>query len=384
MIDSERPGVLQVVHTLSPGGTERLVIELSRRLAPRLRIRVCCLDAEGEWSSELTRAGIGVDALQRSPGFRPSLGRRIAAIAKKHDLHVLHCHQYSPFVYGAIATLVRPRLRLVFTEHGRVSDAPPSRKRQLVNPWLVRRGHLLCAVSGELRQHMLREGFPAEDFRVVCNGIDAGELPDGAARARARLLLDAPSGLQLLGAVGRLDPVKNLTLMIDAFARVARLHHDVRLVLIGDGPERARLEQHAGETGVGDRIQFLGMRHDARTLMPAFDVLLNTSTTEGQSVTILEAMAAGVPVIATSVGGTPEVVVDGETGVLVPSRSLDPLVTAVADLLADPERARALGLSGRRRLEARFTLDRMVADYERLYETALADRRPRRMAAAAS
>jgi glycosyltransferase involved in cell wall biosynthesis len=384
MIDSERPGVLQVVHTLSPGGTERLVIELSRRLAPRLRVRVCCLDDEGEWSSELTKAGVAVEALQRKPGFRPSLGRRIAAIAKMHDLHVLHCHQYSPFVYGAIATLVSPRLRLVFTEHGRVSDAPPSRKRQLVNPWLVRRQHVLCAVSGELRQHMLREGFPADDFRVVCNGIDAGAMPDGQARERARVLLGAAPGLRLLGAVGRLDPVKNLTLMIDAFARAARLRDDVKLMLIGDGPERARLEQHAAESGVRDRIQFLGVRHDARALMPAFDVLLNTSTTEGQSVTILEAMAAAVPVIATSVGGTPEVVVDGETGLLVPSRSLDPLVAAIVELLADPERARDLGLAGRRRLEERFTLDRMVADYERLYETALADRRTRRVAAAAS
>src|SRR5688500_12278333 len=128
--------VMHVVISLAPGGTERLVIEICRRLGPGFAATVCCLDNEGEWANELRTAGIEVVALHRRPGFRPSLGRQIADLAAERQIDVLHCHQYSPFVYGRIAKLWQPQMRLIYTEHGRLSDAPPSWKRQLVNPLL--------------------------------------------------------------------------------------------------------------------------------------------------------------------------------------------------------------------------------------------------------
>src|SRR5437762_4660051 len=146
----DRPAVLQIVLSLNPGGTERLVIEIAKRLTERFRMTVCCLDDRGAWAEELTDAGIDVIALRRRPGFHPALAARIARIAAARGASVAHCHHYSPFVYGQLATMLRPGLRLVFTEHGRLSNAPPSRRRRLANQVLARLPGRLFAVCEDL------------------------------------------------------------------------------------------------------------------------------------------------------------------------------------------------------------------------------------------
>ena len=362
----QTPKVLQVVLSLNPGGTERLVVELVRRLRQELPMAVCCLDEAGSWGEGLRLEDIGVTALRRREGFQPQLGRAISRIAAQHGARVVHCHHYSPFVYGQIAALASARLRVVFTEHGRLSDGAPSRKRRLVNPLLGRLAGSLYAVSDDLRRHMLAEGFPAARVSVIRNGIDPGPAPTPADRERARRLLGVSPDAFAIGTVARFDPVKDLTALLDAFITLRATVPHAELVLIGDGPERARLERHAGEAGVAHAVHFGGYRGDARRLLPGLDVYVNSSTTEGISLTILEAMAAGLPVVATSVGGTPEVV-SGGTGLLVPARSAGALATALGALADDPDRCEALGKAGRTRLRREFTLDRMVDQYRRVY-----------------
>src|SRR5262249_7062440 len=126
-----RPRVMHVVLSLDPGGTERLVIEIVKGLGPKIDSVVCCLDQAGSWAGELEQIGVPVVPLARREGFRPSLGKQIAQLAETHAVDVLHCHHYSPFIYGQIARVVRRNLRVVFTEHGRASDAGPSFKRRL-------------------------------------------------------------------------------------------------------------------------------------------------------------------------------------------------------------------------------------------------------------
>ena len=121
---------MQVVLSLNPGGTERLVLALVRRLRTRFSMTVCCLEEPGLWAADLQAEGLAVHALRRAPGFHPALGKRIRDIARQVGAGVLHCHQYSPFVYGCLARALSPRLSIVFTEHGRLSDAPPSAKRR--------------------------------------------------------------------------------------------------------------------------------------------------------------------------------------------------------------------------------------------------------------
>jgi glycosyltransferase involved in cell wall biosynthesis len=360
-------GIGHVVLSLGRGGTERLVIELSRRMRPLVRV-VICLDAPGDWAGEVTNEGVPVMALHRRPGFRPLLAVSIARIAAMHGVDVLHCHHYSPFVYGRLATALRPHLRLVFTEHGRLSDAPPSSKRRLLNPMLSRFGGSIHAVSYDLKAHMEAEGFPPQRVGVIHNGIDPGPPVTGEHRLQARTALGLRSDDLALGTVARLDVVKDLGTLLRTVASLLRAWPSLQFLLVGDGPERRSLELLADELGLGRAVRFLGERDDVRTLLPAFDIYVNSSVSEGISLTLLEAMAAGRPVVATAVGGTPEVVEHGHTGFLAPARSPDALNRCIEPLLHSIGLRNEFGSAGRSRVERNFSLARMIADYQRVYE----------------
>ena len=360
---------MQLVLSLSPGGTERLVIEICKQLAGRIEPMVCCLDERGAWARELELLGIPVVALGRQPGFQPSLATQVARLIRANQIDVLHCHHYSPYVYGLMSSLMT-NTKLVFTEHGRLSDARPSRKRHLINPLLSLLPGRIFAVSADLKQHMVAEGFPARCIRVVYNGVDPGGRPSSAQRAAAREAFGVPADAFVVGTVGRLDPVKNLTLMLQVQQILRDKVKRAFAVIVGDGPERAALAAAAAELGIADSVIFTGYRSDVRALMPAFDVYLNCSTYEGVSLTILEAMAAALPVVATPVGGNPEVVVDHETGYVIPSRPRS-LAETLAHLAFDARLRRAMGDAGRWRVIRHFSIARMVDDYAAIY---LADR----------
>lgn len=357
---------MQLVHSLSPGGTERLVIEICRHLAGRVDSTVCCLDHPGEWAAELAPLDIPVTALARQPGFRPTLALELARVIKARQIDVVHCHHYSPFVYGLLATVLHPRVRLIFTEHGRLADASVSLKRRLVNPMLACWPAQLCAVSADLLQHMTADGFPGARLQVIYNGIDAGERPRPGQRQDARAALGLPDDALVVGTVGRLDPVKNLSALLRAHAVLLTEHPSARLVIIGDGPERDALMAIAHELNVADHVVFAGYRADVRALMPAFDVYANSSTYEGVSLTILEAMAAGLPVVATRVGGNPEVVIDGETGRLVAGHARS-IAGALVELAGQPAKRLAMGAAARWRVKRHFSIDRMVEEYAAAY-----------------
>lgn len=366
MRGGQRQKVMQLVLSLSPGGTERLVIEIVKSLASRMDSVVCCLDEPGAWAAELAALNVPVETLGRLPGFNPALAGRLSKLMTRHAVDVVHCHHYSPYVYGLLASILNPRVKLVFTEHGKLSDAGPSPKRRLINPVLSRLRGRICAVSADLKQHMILEGFPAARVNVLYNGIHPGERPSAMQRHSSRAVLGIPEDAFVIGTAGRLDPVKSLQILLQAHAILAARHDNVRAVIVGDGPERAALEQLATELGIADSVSFAGYRSDVRFLMSAFDVYVNTSAYEGVSLTILEAMAAALPVVATRVGGNPEVVIDHETGRLVPCRAAS-IADAVAGLVHDPRRRRAMGDAGRFRVKRHFSIARMVEEYADAY-----------------
>ncbi len=357
--------VLQVVLSLHPGGTERLVLDLVTRLHDDIPMTVCCLDDKGAWAEQLTSRGIEVTSLRRLPGFHPKLGSDIHAVARRHGATAIHAHHYSPFVYSCLARVWQPRTHLVFTEHGRVSDAPPSARRRLANRVFSRFPTRVCAVSGDLRDHIVQEGFAPSQVEVIYNGIHIRPTPPSGARAEVRARLGVDDGTLVVGTIARLDPVKDLGTLLDGAAR-AREVRPVRIVIIGDGPERAALHAHAVTLGIADDVTWLGHRDDARDWLPGCDVFVNCSTSEGVSLTILEAMAAALPVIATRVGGTPEVVTEG-CGLLVPARNPGAIADALLLLASDVNLREAIGAAARQRVVDHFSLDRMVEDYRRIY-----------------
>ncbi len=344
-VERQQPTVMQLVLSLEPGGTERLVIEIVKRLSEQFRMLVCCLDQQGDWAGELIDRGVPVVALHRRAGFRPSLGLQVARLAAAHNTSIVHCHHYSPFVYGRIASLMT-RVGVVFTEHGRLSDAPPTLKRRLANRLFRQASAPVFAVSEALKQHVVAEGFTR--VGVIYNGIDLADDDF------------------VIGTTARLDPVKDLPTLVAAVAQMRSQSGRGTLVIVGDGPDRSVIEQSIRDHALAPHVRLTGYRQDARRLMAAFDVYANSSISEGVSLTILEAMAAVLPVAATGVGGTPEVVLDDVTGTLVAARNAGSMAAALASL-ADPERRRRLGEAGRRRVESAFSIDRMVQDYAREY-----------------
>jgi glycosyltransferase involved in cell wall biosynthesis len=330
---------------------------------------VCCLDHAGLWAPKVASLGVPVSSFERAPGFRPGIALRLASLARSVGAGLLHCHHYSPFVYGRLAASLVPGVHVVFTEHGRLSDAPPSSKRRWANRALMTGSLDVCAVSHDLRAHMIREGAPST-LEVIWNGIEAGLQPTHQDRSLSRHQLGADAGDWVVGTVARLDPVKDLALLLTAFLAVHRAEPRAKLVVIGDGPERRALGDHAEALGIGHRVSWLGYREDARALATGFDVYGNSSASEGISLTILEAMAAERPVVATRVGGTPEVVVHGTTGLLV-ERHAAALEEALLALSRDPARADSMGREGRLRVKTHFSLETMVGRYERLYRRRL-------------
>jgi glycosyltransferase involved in cell wall biosynthesis len=359
---------MQVVLTLEPGGAERLVIETARRLHRTYRMVVCCLDAPGRWADTLRAEGIPVVALERPPGFRPSIGRALAAVARRHDAGVLHCHQYSPFVYGCVARMFAPGLRVIFTEHGRLDDATATVRRRAANFVLGRLPHRVYAVSRDLRRHMEAEGL--RQVELIGNGIDPGEIPTLASRLEARREAGVPDRSFVVGSVGRLDPVKDLSTLLRGFRLLLGTRPDAHLVVVGDGPERTRLEEEAAALGLAGRCRFLGQRGDARRLMAGFDAYVNSSIFEGVSLTILEAMASALPIVATRVGGTPEILRDHETGVLVPPADAGAIARGLGEIAACSWWSLGMGLAARRQVCQRHTIDRMVQEYAAAYDAA--------------
>jgi glycosyltransferase involved in cell wall biosynthesis len=191
-------------------------------------------------------------------------------------------------------------------------------------------------------------------------------LPTADERRRARRELDLADDAFVVMTAGRLVAVKDIGTLIDAHAQLVRRHPVARTVIIGDGEQRDELAARANALGVADTLCFAGYRSDVRALMAAADVYVNCSIYEGVSLTILEAMATGLPVVATPVGGTPEVVVDEQTGVLV-SGGAAAIAGELSRLAWEPHTAAAMGEAGRRRVERHFSLSRMVDEYAAAY-----------------
>jgi glycosyltransferase involved in cell wall biosynthesis len=225
------------------------------------------------------------------------------------------------------------------------------------------------AVSEDLKRHLVSEGFDSRAVEVLHNGIEPGPPRSPQARADARRLLSVAPGECVIATVARLDPVKDLTSLVDAFRLVRERRSDARLVIVGEGSERSAIETLVERHGLAPAVTLLGHREDARQLLAGVDIYVNCSTFEGISLTILEAMAAALPVVATHVGGNPEIV-DMSTGRLVPPRDPARLADALIALADAPALRTELGLSARARIERDFSLDRMVQQYHHVYRSA--------------
>jgi glycosyltransferase involved in cell wall biosynthesis len=341
---------------LDVGGQERLLVEFARH-ADRARFALIfvSLTGRGKLAETIEALGWPVLALEEPCGLRPRLIPRLAALFRRLACDVIHSHDDKPLLYGSLAAKLARIRRHVHTQHHGLLPQMTPRQCRLV-AWAGRLASAFVCVSRDSARYMEATGLPAGRITVLRNGIDLERYPYQGPH---------PGGPAV--AVARLSPEKGIANLLRAVARIMPEIPDFRLEIAGAGPLHADLHQLATELRLDDCVRFLGEVGDISRLLGRASLFVLPSQTEGISLTILEAMARGLPVLTTRVGGNPEIVVNGTTGLLVPAEDPEALGKGLVRLWNDPSASRLMGRAGRRRVETHFDARQMVAQYERMY-----------------
>jgi glycosyltransferase involved in cell wall biosynthesis len=359
---------------LDLGGAQEYFLRMVAHIdSSRFQITVCCLAERGRLVPDVESLGIRVLCLDM-PGFRDDLPLliKLARLIRHHNAHVVYTHLYSrASVYGRVAaTLVRTPI-IVVGEYG--YGRLRSLKKRMLDRGLARFTDRFIAVSKAVKEHICREqGIMPDKVSVIYPGIDPEHFLNVKHREAVRQELGIPFDVPVVGTVARLAPEKGLADLIGATARIRQVVPGTRLMLVGDGPSRPELEQRVGGMGLCDVIHFTGIRRDIPDVLQAMDVFALPSLREGLPKAILEAMAAGLPVVATAVGGIPEVVEYDVTGFLVPPRDIDALTLNICRLLENSALRVAMGQRGRARVQQHFTARRAADQTQELYLSLLA------------
>jgi glycosyltransferase involved in cell wall biosynthesis len=381
----EQPVICHVLHQLYLAGAEVLAAGLARKLSDRYRFIFACLDDLGPLGDRLRNEGFEVVVLHRQPGVDWTVSKHLRQVCRQHHVSLLHAHQYSPFFYAANSRGILGRLRskppILFTEHGRHYPDYRRPKRVWANKLLLAKHDRVTAVGQFIKQALIdNEGIPESRIEVIHNGIDAARFRSAAGEDKAaankmrketREELGFAADTPVVLHVARMHPVKDHITGLAAMSHVIRTIPDAMLLLAGDGVDRRRLEAKADEFGLKDNVRFLGVREDIPRLMAATDVSMLCSVSEGISVTLLEAMAAGKPIVATDVGGNGEVVGHGSAGFLSKRGDSTELGKNLASLLRNPALQIKMGRAGRDRVIKQFSQELMHAAYARRYDQML-------------
>jgi glycosyltransferase involved in cell wall biosynthesis len=364
--------VAHAVLSLDVGGLERVVLALIREGRRRgQRVSVVCVEKPGALADDARAAGAEVVSLDKSPGRRAEYVGRAADLLARLRPNVVHTHQIGAAWYLGPGAAAR-QIPVLHTEHGnqfaRDGGWAARLKSRLfyhrASRWVGR----FCCVSAEIAAAVTRWGtVPRKLVEVVPNGIDTAVADGLPTPAEAKAAIGLPPDAVVVGTVGRLNEVKRQDRLLRAAAELRPRFPTLRLVIVGDGPERSHLETLAGELGLADITTFAGFQPKPELYLRAMDVFALTSRSEGFPVSILEAWAVGVPVVCTAVGGIPDVVADGETGLLVPQEDVAGLTTALARPLADREFAAKLSAAGAEAVRRKYSLTSVAAEYERTY-----------------
>lgn len=366
---STRPvRVLHVIHHLQPGGMEYGLIKLVNALGPDIESVICSTTTANPAMKAMLSGNVRVIELARRSGNDPRLVWELFRVFRRERPDIVHTHAWGTLVEGYVAARLARVPYVIHGEHGTLQTSPRQIRMQR---WVWQRVDRLLSVSSRLAERMATTmRLPVERIAVVRNGVDLarfGRTP----RADARRAFHADDGTVIIGHAGRLVDVKDQAALVAAAGLLAARHLRFHVLIAGDGPNRTALQAQIDAHGVRDYVTLLGHRADVEPLYAALDVYVLCSRSEGMPNTILEAMASGVPVVSTRVGGADELVVDGETGRLVPAAQPERLAEALAELIASPERRRRMGAAGRVRAEESFSVDAMVDGYRTVYRAAL-------------
>ena len=360
--------VLHLTFDMRIGGTEQVIKSLIDGADTDLfEHAIFCIEAPlGPFGEALHQKGVQIHTEVRQKGFDKGLPLRIRKYIKKHQIDILHCHQYTPWVYGTMAAMFT-RTKVVFTEHGRFYPDSSSWKRQLINPVLNMFTDQVVAISKATQNALVNyENFPRICIDVIYNGIAELTInPTTVAKHKAACQIDESH--VVLGTIARFDPIKNHKMMIKAFAEVVKTYPKAILLIVGDGDERSNIESLITELNLAENVILIGYDPQPQHYLAMMDIYLLSSFSEGTSMTLLEAMSIGKPCVVTDAGGNAEIIHHNLNGVVTGNDNLAQFVQGCLQLIADSQQRDKYGEQGRNIFAQKFSLKAMVSDYQKYY-----------------
>ncbi|MDD2671887.1 MAG: glycosyltransferase [Syntrophales bacterium] len=361
--------ILHVTHSLNIGGLERVVVDLAKEFGNRgHEVHICCLSDKEPLAAEAERAGAFVFSLNKEPGPAFGLPLRIAGEIRKRQVDVIHTHNAAGLIYGVTAALVSGARCIVHTEHGKEPESSQSKVRASAEKFLIGKTTRIVTVSEQLRKDLILEyDLPAGRIKVILNGINAERFRRPECREKTRLSMGIENGGVLIGHIARLVPLKNQKFLITIFGELKKIHPEVRLAIAGGGPLMNELRSFAEKERLSGDVLFLGERRDIPEILSALDLFILPSLTEGISITLLEAMAAGVPVVASRVGGNEEIIEHGRSGILISPDEPRAWIEHIGMLLRNESERIRLAEAAGGTVRKRFSTSAMAEEYEHVY-----------------
>jgi glycosyltransferase involved in cell wall biosynthesis len=361
--------VALLIATLDQAGAEKQLTLLARNL-PRdqFDVDVVALVRGGHYADELRAAGVRVHVLGKRWKLDPGALHALRSLLARLAPDVVHSWMFTANAYARLAGGGRGAPPIIVSERG--PDDWKSRWQHWVDRWLVARTDLLVVNAPEVARQAAARGFPADRVRVVANGLAVGPAERDTIALDARIRPTA----RVVGYVGRLAGGKRVADLIAAASLLRETYPEVAFVVAGDGPERAALERRAADLGLGDLVCFVGHRADAAALMSRFDAFWLASENEGMSNSLMEAMAAGAPVVVSDIPGNRDLVADGVTGCTVALGDPRAFAEATVRLWRDPARTAAMTAAAAERVAREFAVERMVERYASLYREVVRNR----------
>lgn len=357
------------------GGQARHVYDLAKGLLAREHnVTVAC--ARPEAVSRLEKAGIPYKKYPFSSLFDVATSWSLIRLIRAERFDIVHSHGVRAGLLGRLAAKLAGGCYIVHTVHTMPEDVVPGKgvpgvvvKRiyRIVDSWIGCWTDRIITVSNDLKRRTICRHVSNDKITTIHSGVDVSEYSELAHAETGRHQLRLPTGCKVVGTIARFTVQKNLDNLIAAARIVCSLRDDVYFVLVGDGPEYERLNQVAQKFGLGHKVFMPGYIRDIAKVLPGFNVFALSSIYEGHPLSVLEAMAAGLPVVATNVTGIAETVVSGETGYIVPVGDSEALANALLNVLADDNKAVSMGIAGRSRVVSLFSLDKMLREIEMIY-----------------
>lgn len=360
--------LMQITHDLAIGGLQQVVVNICRTIdRDRFDVSVLCLRELGEFVPDVERLGIKVHYLpQKENGTDYFSFLKVAKILRQEKIEVIHTHNTQPFVDGTIGALLSGVKTIVHTDHAR--DFPDKFRYMAAEHLMSHFAYKVIGVSEHTSENLIKyEKISRKKILTIENGIDGSRFASEIDKQAKRMELGIRGNGPIIGLGVRLAEQKGITYLLQAMPQIIAAFPDITLVVVGNGELKEELQRESVQLGIGDNVLFPGARLDISELLQLFDIYVLPSLWEGMPMVLLEALAAGCPVVATDVGGVAKVIDNEVNGLLVAPRDSEQLAVAIIRLLSAGELRKEYACKGLQKFQEKFSAEIMTEKYEKLY-----------------